>query len=558
MSAPDEWFLKSVTRVPAGGWYYRCPSTGWVLPNRTSGMLEQKAAAVLSHNQANPGKDLPTDIVVVTKQVHDQTVQHILETGMATSDIHQFPKAQAPVHRLFTKVLPGPRSIIARVADVVANDVIGVRVLTDWFGKGLTPVPSPVAEKRAKACDVCPANTRKERPIEGAIAEAVRWAAAFKSNAELRVSNEENLGTCDVCGCPLKTKIWVPLKTINEDTSHVFPDECWITEERNLRNPQFHSLYDFAHSKNLPNPPPVTEQTSWPCGLISIPARAGELWFNGSIVRINGQLWIASRLMRYPNYLATIVFVRLNDAMEPQERVPIKYTPTFPGEHFEDGRCIPIPSKPGHFYLAASNFTLSSIQHQGLFEVDSTFRVTKAIRIEWGGNAKSIDRQRSTEKNWQFFIHEGRIHFVHWISPKHIVCEVEGEDVVTTHTTDTVHAWPFGTPHGGTPPIRIGDLYWSFFHSHQLFTPSHRRYFIGAYAFEAKPPFAVKYMSRCPFLGGTNAHPIAGDLWKHLVVFPAGSIYDQVKREWLLTFGVNDCDNAWIRIPHSELLQTVV
>ena len=78
---------------------------------------------------------------------------------------------------------------------------------------------------------------------------------------------------------------------------------------------------------------------------------------------------------------------------------------------------------------------------------------------------------------------------------------------------------------------------------------------MGVYAFESKPPFRIKYMSKAPILAGTKAHPVT--LWHHLVVFPTGAIYDTAKDEWLVTLGVNDCLNAWIKIPHGQLLETV-
>jgi hypothetical protein len=36
-------------------------------------------------------------------------------------------------------------------------------------------------------------------------------------------------GTCDVCGCYLKLKVWVPLNYLG-DTE--MPDKCWISHER--------------------------------------------------------------------------------------------------------------------------------------------------------------------------------------------------------------------------------------------------------------------------------------------------------------------------------------
>ena len=132
---------------------------------------------------------------------------------------------------------------------------------------------------------------------------------------------------------------------------------------------------------------------------------------------------------------------------------------------------------------------------------------------------------------------------------------MDGDRVVNTWKTPTLLPWRYGFASGGTPPVRIGALYWSFFHSYRVFAPARRRYYMGAYAFDAEPPFAVRHVSRTPLLAGTDAHPLA--LWQHRVVFPAGALFDAATDEWLATLGVNDCRCAWMKIPHRELQASV-
>ena len=76
-----------------------------------------------------------------------------------------------------------------------------------------------------------------------------------------------------------------------------------------------------------------------------------------------------------------------------------------------------------------------------------------------------------------------------------------------------------------------------------------RRYHMGCYTFDAKPPFALKRYTQLPILSGSQhdrfAHP------KPLVVFPCGAcLRDGV---WQISMGVNDLDCALMEIPHSEL-----
>ncbi len=545
--------LKSETTVPPGGWRYRCAATGWTLDNPTGGMLEDKVKEVQKHNRANPGKELTDDPLEIRKQVINQTIANLKSIG-ANREVISVPKTLAPNGTS----LSGPQGIIRRVAHVVANDLLGAKIIADWFGKGGHPVIPDIGQRRANACFECPRNSLKVRGGISQIAEVVRWSAEFMADAKLEVKGEEKLGTCTVCGCPLKTKIWVPFDVIDQDKKHKFPSNCWIESERRSSPPLPYDLTPYSYRQDLPEPPPITEQSGWRSGIFQVDTKPGEYWFNPGLIRMEGSLYLASRRMTHPAYKAEIVFLKLDENLKPVGREPLIYKPTYVDEHMEDGRCIPIPGKPNRFYLAASNFFISSNQHQALFEVEKVkegFKVIREIRIVFGGNSASIGTQKKIEKNWQFFLIGNRVHFVYWIRPNHVVCEVEGNQVVNRWDTETYPTWAYGTPSGGTPPVLIGDLYWSFFHSHQKFTANHRRYFMGVYAFESKPPFRIKYMSKAPILAGTKAHPVT--LWHHLVVFPTGAIYDQSKDEWLVTLGVNDCLNAWIKIPHGQLLETV-
>lgn len=554
MSEPMVKMIRSETTVPAGGWHYRCAVTGWSLEHPHGGCLDQKIDEVLKHNRANVGKGLTLDPTEIRERILTQTVAHLVSIG-ANHELMEVPKALAPAaHRLL-----GPQGIIRRVAEVAANDLLGAKIIADWFGQGGHPVIHEIAEARGNICLACPKNELKERPGIEQIAAVVKWTAGFMNSAKLKLEHEDKLGSCAVCGCVLKTKVWVPAAVIDKDTTHEYPKHCWITKQRENPLPQQSDFTHFSYAENPMEPPSITDQTGWKSGIFHIDHPPGQYWFNAGILMLNGKLYLSSRRMCWPQYRADIVFVEINRDMKALGVQELSYTPTFQNEHMEDGRCIALPGKADRFLLAASNFYISSNQHQALFEVEKTafgFRVVKAIRIEFAGNAKSIDRQIGMEKNWQFFIHNRVLHFVHWISPTHTVCEVVGEDVVQTWKTDMVPVWAYGRPSGGTPPVRVGNLYWSFFHSSQrVGTMDKKRYFMGAYAFDAKPPFQIRYMSKQPIMAGTRAHPVT--LWHHLVVFPMGAIYDQITDEWLVTLGVNDCLNAWVRIPHQHLLQTV-
>lgn len=102
--------------------------------------------------------------------------------------------------------------------------------------------------------------------------------------------------------------------------------------------------------------------------------------------------------------------------------------------------------------------------------------------------------------------------------------------------------------------MRVGDEYISFFHSSVYWKGRQKRYIMGAYAFEAKPPFKVTRITPTPLLAGSDQDTrINGG---PPCIFVNGSVFDG--KEWLLSFGVNDEACGWIRIPHRKLEKRMI
>jgi predicted GH43/DUF377 family glycosyl hydrolase len=156
------------------------------------------------------------------------------------------------------------------------------------------------------------------------------------------------------------------------------------------------------------------------------------------------------------------------------------------------------------------------------------------------------------EKNWQFFeALPGRLHLIYRGEP-HTVLELgsDGESVVKVHTAPPGTKWPWGAIRGGTPPIRLPDGRWmAFFHSSTPYpVPPHwRRYYAGAYVFEAQAPFRILEISQRPLLVGSeeDGHgfdPRNIDSWKPFVVFPSGIV--RAGKGWFVSYGINDHTTA--------------
>ncbi len=109
------------------------------------------------------------------------------------------------------------------ILDEIKNDLAGAKILKDWLGDGLRHVSQAQADHRSLAClrgnggEVCPHNTAPNwwdtakgadqlpRPSSPRLRSRTNctWTTAFRRQTLWHV--------CDVCGCKLSTKIWVPI-----------------------------------------------------------------------------------------------------------------------------------------------------------------------------------------------------------------------------------------------------------------------------------------------------------------------------------------------------------
>jgi predicted GH43/DUF377 family glycosyl hydrolase len=162
------------------------------------------------------------------------------------------------------------------------------------------------------------------------------------------------------------------------------------------------------------------------------------------------------------------------------------------------------------------------------------------------GDCRIFDTaHRTWEKNWQFFEHDRVLRAIYYPNP-HTVGWKAGDEFRMPAADGARLPWAWGEVRGGTPPVRVGDEYFSFFHS-----SLHCHYVAGFYAFEAKPPFRVTRWPKEPCLIA------AKDQWRggHAVVFPGGAILENGK--WMVAFGWQDafCCLTWF--DHEKLLATL-
>lgn len=312
-----------------------------------------------------------------------------------------------------------------------------------------------------------------------------------------------------------------------------------------------------------PPAPSILEQTPWPCGFYKFQDEGPGFnsfveYFNPALCYWQGGLRLITR-RRFIRQQAvghnSLWMWKLSSDNRPFDGRLVQIKGPYIRENWEDPRAAPAPD--GRLFLSWTNFRWNSFAHQCLGEVTPHLHVAKVIHPIYGSNGPGLLNNKGHEKNWLWFWHGGRLHMLYSALP-HVVLRVEQLPGKFVEHVSPGLSWPFGQVRGGTPPVLVDNLYWTFFHSsldlqRHHWTgegrPPRRQYFMGAYAFEAREPFRVVRYTPQPLLRGSAVDP--RNQGAPLVAFPGGSIYQD--GGWLVVYGVNDCRAGWIRIPHQDL-----
>lgn len=307
---------------------------------------------------------------------------------------------------------------------------------------------------------------------------------------------------------------------------------------------------------DIQNPPSILHQTAWPVRFITELPKDAEYFNCGLVDRPDGRFLLARRALPmagHPWGINSVVAFRMEQNKVVGDGVQLKMVPTAADEHFEDPRAL---FHKGQTWVSCCNFVWGKTwtgAHQMICRVNDGWLSTHRYDVAYGRNGNHVGRNTGMEKNWLWFFHEDRLHLIYTTQP-HLVVEFDASlNPVKEHSTLSRNlSWPYGEPRGGTPPVLVDGEYWSFFHSSTPWPEQGtRRYHMGAYAFEAKPPFRKTRCTRLPILSGSQH-----DHWSHpkpLVVFPCGALMKDGR--WTVSLGVNDLNCALMEIPHDELVK---
>lgn len=225
--------LKSITNFPPGGFSYTQSETKMRFQQYLP--LRDQAALVADHRKANrlPRVSIPEAM----QDIENWTCLRL--NNDPEWCIVDVKKKASPLRRFGGRVAEA----VGAVAESVEKAVVGARIIYEWWGEGGRPVEPELAQRRADNCMGCPKNSTDPTWLSK-FSETAREQLQLRSNLKMSVSNEEKLGVCSVCECPMKLKVHTPLTLIAERTPQsilVDLDKveglCWVRDEIRASSP---------------------------------------------------------------------------------------------------------------------------------------------------------------------------------------------------------------------------------------------------------------------------------------------------------------------------------
>lgn len=327
---------------------------------------------------------------------------------------------------------------------------------------------------------------------------------------------------------------------------------------------------EISHDDSTPSILEQAKKEGWNAGYYHFgKVNEDRDYFNPAIIQRGEELWLLVRGSEahpqgFPFGQNSIWAFELDESGHtPKRGIRLRwdaYGNVDPDQHFED---------PRGFYNENIHQTIIGActfiwypegrwtgAHQCIGSFDDQWQCSKFDypRIGGGtGQLEMITDRKKYEKNWLPFLHEGRLHILYKADPWMVVGYGQTWSDVQKYQGEGVK-WAYGDVRGGSSPVLVGDKYFTFPHSSLPWRGRYRRYYAGAMAFDAKPPFTPLLVTPEPILRGSQNDPWAQK--KPLVAFPCGAIYRD--GTWLVTLGVNDMKAAWVEIPHADILKRMV
>lgn len=196
----------------------------------------------------------------------------------------------------------------------------------------------------------------------------------------------------------------------------------------------------------------------------------------------------------------------------------------FHNEQIEDPRAFIFDDK---IHLGCAVFNYETVT-QRIYQLNRDLSFNSVV-------SHKIPHLQKWEKNWTYFANkDNRLLCLYSLDPFCIIDAFTGEIVKKYNFSWN---WKWGDVRGGTTPILINGMYYTFFHSHVL-QNNIRIYYVGVTMFDSDT-LEIKKVSKLPmFRGDKNFGTLKGYPHGDFVIFPMGSVYKD--NEFLISCGIND------------------
>ncbi len=325
----------------------------------------------------------------------------------------------------------------------------------------------------------------------------------------------------------------------------------------------------------VPIPPrlanvPFADDLGIVLGVKSVPIRNVRAPHNASLIRTASgyELFFRYDVVSWKSYFAPyfsrIGVVHLNDQFEQGEQE--FRTLDLDNDFAEDPRAMFVGDQLYVFcnILDTDNLKCRSmcVANVDPSSFNVNYRTVLEMNFQW------------MEKNWIPFEYVGanqepKLFLEYRISPRKLleVPDPQGGAMVDLRTPKgTAYitlpwANKWGEPRGGTPFIKVGDEYLSFFHSGFHEANGLIWYVMGAYTSEAHPPFRITGISDYPILfRGIFDSPVIHTADAHKrVIFPAGIVVEKRGGKEIahVSCGENDCAVKIVSFDLEKLMQSI-
>jgi hypothetical protein len=221
--------LKDRQRHIPGGYRMRIPALKYQSSSNLSfdSLVREVQRVILANLRVAREHGLPTEIHKIEEWVDRDNADLCERNGWTTyymTDGGAPPKWIAP-------------TLLRRLG--VERVAAGAKSLLSWLGEGAQPVPPQLAEKRSNICSQCEFNRAANLGdiFVRTASEMIRRQVEFARECGLKTLNDDRLGICSVCTCPLKLMVHVglehKLKSLDEETFSKLPGHCWVKRENN-------------------------------------------------------------------------------------------------------------------------------------------------------------------------------------------------------------------------------------------------------------------------------------------------------------------------------------